>query len=52
MLCYCLECKKKIESKNPKIEITKNRRKMLSSNVGFMVSKNHDLLKTNKLVDY
>ena len=51
MLSYCLKCRKNTESKNPKAVKTKNRR-MLSSKCAVCSSKNRDLLKNKKLVDY
>ena len=39
MLSYCLKCRKKTESKNPKVVKTKNERIMLSSDFAVCHSK-------------
>ena len=45
MLSYCLKCRKKTESKNPKFGKTKNRRMMLSPNCAVCSSKELEFIK-------
>ena len=52
MLSYCLKCRKNTESKNPKVVRAKNGRIMLLSKCAECDSKNRNLLKSKKLVDY
>ena len=52
MLTYWLKCRKKTESKNPKVARTKNGRIMLLSKYAVEIVKNRNLLKSKKLVDY
>ena len=40
MLSYCLKCKKKIESKNPRFVKTENGKIMLLSNCALNIAKN------------
>ena len=49
MLWYCLKCRKNTESKNPRVEKTKNRRIMLSSNCAVCGSKKSIFIKEQKL---
>ena len=50
MLSYCLNCRKNTESKNPKVERTKNGRKMLLLRSALCNSKKSKYLK--ELKDY
>ena len=43
MLSYCLKCRKKRKSKNPKVARTENKRKMLSSKCAVYDSQNQNL---------
>ena len=45
MLSYCLKCRKKTESKNPKVVKTKNRRRTLLSKYGVCNGKKSKFLK-------
>ena len=45
MLSYCLKCRKNTESKNPKVEKTKNGRIMITSNCAVCGSKNLRFIK-------
>ena len=45
MLSYCLKCRKKAESKNPKAARTKNERKMLLSKCGVCDSETSKFIK-------
>ena len=45
MLSYCLKCRKNTESKNPKVERTKNRRIMLLSKCAVCDSKKSKFIK-------
>ena len=45
MLSYCLECRKNTESKNPKVERTKNGRIMLLSKCAVCDSKKSKFIK-------
>ena len=49
---YCLKCRKNTVSKNPKVPKTKNGRIMLLSKCAVCDSKNRNLLRSKKLVDY
>ena len=48
MLSYCLKFRKNAESKNPKVVIFKNRRKMLLSKCAMCNSKKSKFLKEQK----
>ena len=52
MLSYCLNFRKNIESKNPKVVRIKNGRIMLLSKCAVCNSKNGNFLKNKKLVGY
>ena len=52
MLSYCLKWRKNTESKNPRVVKTKKRKPILLLNCAVCDSKNQDLFKSNKLVDY
>ena len=48
MLSYCLKCRKNAESKNPKVERTKNGRIMVSSKCAVCDSKKSKFFKQQK----
>ena len=50
MLSYCLKCRKKTESKNPKLQ--RQIKENFYQNVQCMAVKDQDLLKCKKLLDY
>ena len=52
MLSYCLKCKKDTESIIPRVSKTSYGKTMLSSKFVRCGSKNLDLLRNKKLVDY
>ena len=53
MLSYCLKCKKKnTESINLKVLETANGKTMMLSKCAICISKNQNLLKSNKQKDY
>ena len=49
---YCLSCRKYTKNTNPRIIKSKNNRSMIQSNFAICNSKNLDLLKNTKRVDY
>ena len=52
MISYCLKWKNNTESKNPEVVKTKKRKINVLSNCAVYGSKNQNLLKSKKLVDY
>ena len=52
MLSYCLKCRKNTENKNPKVPRTKNKKIMLLWKYTVCDSKNQNVSKSKKIVDY
>ena len=52
MLSYCLKCRKKTESKNPRARKTKKENQCFYQNMEFVIAKDRYLSSNKKLAGY